>query len=230
MPGAKIVRWIGTGGIPERFNKYVSTSDRNSRPKRPLDARYAKNGGETAFSDGYPVLLAHESSLDDLQKRVVMGKELFNLAGSEVKMNRFRPNVVVSGGKEWAEDEWLKIETRARKSKSGGDGGGGERGGDQGGVSWDLVKPCSRCTIPDINQETGIFDKNREVSRALQKFRSGTVLNSQTKSWANEVFFGWNMITSKPPGAPGGGCSKISVGDVVTAKELRPNLSGGGFM
>ena len=228
VPGAKIVRWIGTGGIPERFNKYVSTSDRNSRPKRPLDARYAKNGGETAFSDGYPVLLAHESSLDDLQKRVVMGKELFNLAGSEVKMNRFRPNVVVSGGKEWAEDKWLKIETRARKSKSGGDGGGGERGGDQGGVSWDLVKPCSRCTIPDINQETGIFDKNREVSRALQKFRSGTVLNSQTKSWANEVFFGWNMITSKPPGAPGGGCSKISVGDVVTAKELRPNLSGGG--
>ncbi|CAL6414002.1 unnamed protein product [Bathycoccus prasinos] len=223
VPGAKIVRWIGTGGIPERFNKYVSTSDRNSRPKRPLDERYAKNGGETAFSDGYPVLLAHESSLDDLQKRVVMGKELFNLAGSEVKMNRFRPNVVVSGGKEWAEDKWLKIETRARKSKSGG-GGGGERGGDEGGVSWDLVKPCSRCTIPDINQETGIFDKNREVSRALQKFRSGTVLNSQTKSWANEVFFGWNMITN----APGGGCSKISVGDVVTAKELRPNLSGGG--
>ena len=117
-------------------------------------------------------------------------------------MNRFRPNVVVSGGKEWAEDKWLKIETRARKSKSGGDGGGGgERGGEEGGVSWDLVKPCSRCTIPDINQETGIFDKNREVSRALQKFRSGTVLNSQTKSWANEVFFGWNMITSAPESA-----------------------------
>ena len=46
VPGAKIVRWIGSGGIPERFNKNVSTSDRNSRPARPLDERYAKNGGE----------------------------------------------------------------------------------------------------------------------------------------------------------------------------------------
>ena len=44
-----------------------------------------------------------------------MGKDLFNLAGSEVKMNRFRPNVVVSGGKEWVEDTWLKIETSAAK-------------------------------------------------------------------------------------------------------------------
>ena len=80
VPGAKIVRWIGTGGIPERFNKYVSTSDRNSRPKRPLDERYAKNGGETAFSDGYPVLLAHESSLDDLQKRRGHGERAVQLA------------------------------------------------------------------------------------------------------------------------------------------------------
>ena len=195
VPGAKIVRWIGSGGIPERFNKNVSTSDRNSRPARPLDERYAKNGGETAFSDGYPVLLAHAASLNDLQKRVLMGKDLFNLAGSEVKMNRFRPNVVVSGGKEWVEDTWLKIETSAGKKNGseGGDGGVGVGGGAGGGmeeeqVTWDLVKPCSRCTIPDINQETGIFDKNREVSRALQKFRSGTVLNSQTKTWANEVF------------------------------------------
>ena len=211
VPGAKIVRWIGSGGIPERFNENVSTSDKNSRPKRPLDDRYAKSGGETAFSDGYPVLLAHESSLEDLQKRVVLGKELFSLAGNEVKMNRFRPNVVVSGGKEWIEDKWSKIETKQQHSHGGG------------GLTWDLVKPCSRCTIPDINQETGIFDKTREVSRALQKFRSGTVLNSQTKTWANEVFFGWNMVVST--GELG---SKISVGDVVTAKELRP--TGAAFM
>jgi uncharacterized protein YcbX len=228
VPGAKIVRWIGSGGIPERFNKNVSTSDRNSRPARPLDERYAKNGGETAFSDGYPVLLAHAASLNDLQKRVLMGKDLFNLAGSEVKMNRFRPNVVVSGGKEWVEDTWLKIEMSGGKKNGseGGDGGVGVGVGDGGGmeeeqVTWDLVKPCSRCTIPDINQETGIFDKNREVSRALQKFRSGTVLNSQTKTWANEVFFGWNAVPNKIG-------STLSVGDIVTAKELRP--TGVGFM
>ena len=157
------------------------------------------------------MLLAHESSLEDLQKRVVLGKELFSLAGNEVKMNRFRPNVVVSGGKEWIEDKWSKIETKQQHGHGGGS------------LTWDLVKPCSRCTIPDINQETGIFDKTREVSRALQKFRSGTALNSQTKTWANEVFFGWNMVVST--GELG---SKISVGDVVTAKELRP--TGAAFM
>jgi len=216
-PQAKLVRWVGNHAIPERFNRNVSSKDKESRPRRSLDEKFVGKGykGETAFSDGYPILLCSENSLQDLQNRVIMGKKLFSLAGSEVKMNRFRPNIVVSGAKEWIEDKWSSIETTTSSK-----------------IAFDLVKPCSRCTIPDINQETGIFDKTREVSRALQKFRSGAVLGSETPTWQQEIFFGWNLVykeqqqqQQKVERDP-----RISVGDVIKVTAFRTTQKPSTFM
>ena len=50
-------------------------------------------------------------------------------------MNRFRPNVVVSGFEPWAEDRWRRIRI--------------------GPVSFRVVKACARCVVTTTDQTTG---------------------------------------------------------------------------
>jgi uncharacterized protein len=53
-----------------------------------------------------------------------------------IPMERFRPNIVLEGLPEWAED---RIETLMI-----------------GELTLRLVKPCTRCTIPSVDQRTGM--------------------------------------------------------------------------
>lgn len=91
---------------------------------RQVDTDYANPGDKTAFSDGFPLLLISQASLDDLNSRM----------NTPVAMTRFRPNIVVTGCTAYAEDEWKLIKA--------------------GELEFRLVKPCSRCVIPSINIET----------------------------------------------------------------------------
>ena len=84
----------------------------------------------TRFSDGYPILLVGQSSLDDLNTR------LRNAGREELPMNRFRPNVVVEGIDAFEED-FVAAFT-------------------DGDISLRPVKPCARCPIPSVDQATGI--------------------------------------------------------------------------
>lgn len=92
---------------------------------RQVDLDYAKSGDKTGFSDGFPLLLIAQESLDDLNSRLQQ----------PVSMTRFRPNIVVSGVDAFAEDNWKIIEI--------------------GGITMRVVKPCSRCSIPSVNPLTG---------------------------------------------------------------------------
>lgn len=49
---------------------------------RPTDPRYGK-GSRTGFADGFPMLLAAEESLEDLNSRMAEGES--------IGMDRFRP-------------------------------------------------------------------------------------------------------------------------------------------
>jgi len=91
---------------------------------RQVDLAYADKGDKTAFSDGFPLLLISQASLDDLNQRI----------SSPITMNRFRPNIVVEGCEPFAEDGWKKIRI--------------------GEITFRIVKPCSRCVIPSINIDT----------------------------------------------------------------------------
>jgi len=90
-------------------------------------------GGVTAlnrFSDGYPVLLISQASLDDLNARLVE-------AGREpLPMNRFRPNIVLGGVGPYEEDYMLSLTAP--------------------GLALRPVKPCPRCPVPSIEQSTGV--------------------------------------------------------------------------
>lgn len=82
------------------------------------------------FSDGYPILLIGQSSLDDLNAKLVQAGR------AALPMNRFRPNMVVDGIDAFEEDfvaEFSADEVKLRP-----------------------VKPCARCPIPSVDQATGI--------------------------------------------------------------------------
>ena len=82
------------------------------------------------FSDGYPILLIGQSSLDDLNAR------LTKAGRTALPMNRFRPNVVVEGIEAFEED-FVDVFSDE-------------------GMALRPVKPCARCPIPSVDQATGI--------------------------------------------------------------------------
>ncbi|RDH80820.1 MAG: MOSC domain-containing protein [endosymbiont of Galathealinum brachiosum] len=119
---------------------------------RQVDLDYAKQGNKTAFSDGFPYLLISQASLDDLNSRLA----------APVDMRRFRPNLVINGTEAFAEDDWKAIRI--------------------GDITFNLVKPCSRCVIPSIDPETA--KKSAEVVKTLAGYRMRE----------NKIYFGQNLI------------------------------------
>jgi len=107
---------------------------------RPVDPEYAKNDDIASFSDGFPNLIISEASLDDLNRRVDI----------ELTINRFRPNIVISGCEPYAEDTLGHFKVNQ--------------------IEFFAVKPCSRCVITTVNPETG-EKESREPLETLAKFR-----------------------------------------------------------
>ena len=62
--------------------------------KRLVDERYSLNKEITNFSDSHPILIIGQSSLDDLNSRLA----------EPLPINRFRPNIVFTGGEAFEED------------------------------------------------------------------------------------------------------------------------------
>jgi hypothetical protein len=107
--------------------------------RRPVDPDYAPPGQRVAFADGFPLLIVSQASLDDLNARLP----------NPVPMDRFRPNLVVSGADAYAEDNWAEMRI--------------------GEVRLSLVKPCSRCAVPGIDQQRAQRDPN--INRVLAQYR-----------------------------------------------------------
>lgn len=89
---------------PDAINKWLSgffSREVQLRWVGPQMTRRVKrhNTVPLSFADGYPYLLANEASLRDLQQR----------CPASVKMEQFRPNLVVSGASAWEEDRWKVI-------------------------------------------------------------------------------------------------------------------------
>ncbi|HYM44508.1 MAG TPA: MOSC N-terminal beta barrel domain-containing protein [Steroidobacteraceae bacterium] len=106
------------------------------------------------FTDGYPILVCNEASLADLNDRLP----------EPIPMERFRPNIVLRGLPAWAEDRIDSIVI--------------------GAVTLRLVKPCTRCVIPSIDQHTG--QSSTDPTPALRKFRFSKELRG--------VMFGENAV------------------------------------
>jgi uncharacterized protein YcbX len=119
--------------------------------KRTVNYWYAVHKGDlVSFADGYPFLLANLGSLNDLNDRL----------DQPIPMNRFRPNLVVTGAEPFEEDTWKRIAI--------------------GDTEFHVVKPCARCVITTVDQSLG-ESSGPEPLLALSKFRkrNGKVMFGQ---------------------------------------------------
>jgi uncharacterized protein YcbX len=106
---------------------------------REVDKRYALNNEITSFADGYPMLLIGRASLDDLNSRLA----------APLPMNRFRPNIVFTGGDPFLEDQLHQFSIN--------------------GIEFTCVKPCARCVMTTINQDD--ISVSKEPLRTLATYR-----------------------------------------------------------
>jgi uncharacterized protein len=107
---------------------------------RTTDQRYTSEDSITSFSDAYPFLLIGQSSLDDLNSRLA----------EKLPMNRFRPNIVFTGGAPYEEDMMHTFAIR--------------------NVTFYGVKLCARCVMTTIDQETAVAGK--EPLKTLARYRN----------------------------------------------------------
>ncbi|HEX2543512.1 MAG TPA: MOSC N-terminal beta barrel domain-containing protein [Ramlibacter sp.] len=115
------------------------------------------------FNDGYPLLLASTASLDLLNEKLAK-------AGREpVGIERFRPNIVLSGIEAHDEDRLglVRIATR------------------DGEVRLQPVKPCARCPIPNVDPATAAVDP--VVTDTLQGYRRNQVVGGAVSFAMNAI-------------------------------------------
>jgi uncharacterized protein len=96
---------------------------------------------EFNFSDVEPVLIACEESVADVASR----------ASIPVTMDRFRPNLVVSGHSPFDEDDWEVIRI--------------------GAVEFDVIGPCERCKMVSINPQSPLAPLSAEPLSTLAAYR-----------------------------------------------------------
>jgi uncharacterized protein YcbX len=107
--------------------------------RRRVDSRYALNKEITSLSDGYPFLIIGQSSLDDLNGRLA----------EPLPINRFRPNIVFTGGEPYMEDRMESFSIND--------------------IQFFGVKLCGRCTITTISQENAT--RAAEPLKTLSTYR-----------------------------------------------------------
>lgn len=135
--------------------------------RRSVNPRFDRGQDVVSFADGYPVMVIGEASVEDLNSRL----------DAPLPMNRFRPNLVVAGGKAFAEDEWVRIRI--------------------GDSIFRSTKPCERCVITTVEQSTGEFD-GKEPLKTLASYRMAkNVIADRYAALgvnATAVLFGQNLI------------------------------------
>jgi hypothetical protein len=119
-------------GYPCRFVYMPDTSH------RVVDPKYVPELEILGFADGFPHLVIAQSSLDDLNSRL----------DQALPMNRFRPNLVVTGSDPYEEFTWAQVRI--------------------GEMTFMGRKPCGRCVMTTVNQDTA--EKGKEPLRTMSKY------------------------------------------------------------
>lgn len=167
--GDEVLAWVVSAEVSRWFGDFLQMElDLVVMPEsteRKMDPRYAVHGESVSFADGMPYVLIGQSSLDDLNQRL---NEL-------VRMDRFRPNMVFSGGEAYAEDQFKQLQI--------------------GEVGFQVVKPCGRCVLITVNQQTA--EQGKEPLATLAKYRTVN----------NKVYFGQNAVALAP--------GIVRVGDLI---------------
>lgn len=142
--------------------------------KRMVDPRYAPGDEIVSFADGYPFLIISQASLDGLNEKLE----------DAVPMDRFRPNFVFTGGEPHIEDSFGSFYL--------------------GETRFYAVKPCARCVLTTIDQQTAV--RGQEPLKTLAGYRT----------IGKKVLFGQNLIHQ--------GSGTVHVGDQLKVQDWKPEL------
>jgi len=134
--------------------------------KRPVDRNFSVHDEHVSLADAYPFLIIGQRSLDLLNSKLT----------EPLPMNRFRPNFVFTGGEPNEEDTWKNFTI--------------------GNNRFVGVKPCSRCVLTTVNQDTA--EKGVEPLRTLATYRKKE----------NKILFGQNLVSIDH--------QQVNEGDVIT--------------
>lgn len=154
---AALSAWLGRSVRLVRFP---------DRARRRCDPDHAGIDDHTAFADGFPLLVTSEGSLREVNDVLLERGE------APVPMERFRPNVVLSGVAPRGEDAHRRVDI-------------------PGSAALRLVKRCDRCVVTTTDQRTG--DRlGIEPLATLRRIRR----NASTGG----VWFGLNAVPVLPEG------------------------------
>jgi uncharacterized protein YcbX len=154
--------------------------------KRGINPIFNTGDDIVSFADGYPFMALSEASLEDLNSRLE----------ASLPMNRFRPNLVISGAESYAEDGWKRVRI--------------------GDTIFRGTKPSARCSITTVDQARGVF-AGKEPLRTLAGYRQAKQVMPDAYTamgmGGNDVLFGQNLV-------PENVGDMIRVGDEVEVIEL----------
>ncbi len=141
--------WDEGDALAQWFSDYLKVDARLTRMTddyvRPVDKKYAPYAAQVGFADAYPALIVSESSLDDLNQRLIeRGVE-------PMPMRRFRPNIVITDSPAYAEDTWREAQI--------------------GVMTFDVVKSCARCVLTTVDPATGTIPNTAEPLATLNTYR-----------------------------------------------------------
>ena len=152
-----------------------SPNERRAVPNEYLNSEQA----QSAFSDQFPYLITSSVSLDYLNTNLALNGE------STVMMDCFRPNIVVDGLEQIEKKTSYYLDEAA------------------GRYRFAMKKPCTRCKITTIQQDTGVVRNSKEPLTTLAKLNmSGDEKNA---------IFGQNAIVSSAENL----MTVVEVGDEV---------------
>ena len=143
-----------------------------SNSRRMVDPAYNTGNDIVSFADAFPVLLIGQASFDDLNKRLP----------SPILIDRFRPNLIFTGGVAFEEDSYGEFYIGSQQFKA--------------------AKPCARCTVITVNQQTGIMGKEPLTTLATYRAKN------------NKIYFGQNLLQI--------GNGIVKIGDEIHVKNWKP--------
>jgi uncharacterized protein len=117
----------------------------------------------TGFADGFPILVVSQASLDELNHRLAAAGR------PAVPMARFRPNIVLDGLQAHEEDFIRDLRIEA----------------EEGPITLRLVKPCGRCSIPDVDPDTAAT--GHAVGDTLATYRADARIDGALSFGMNAV-------------------------------------------
>jgi uncharacterized protein len=145
--GAVAAQWFSDFlGRPLRLVRFDPEHRRLSERKWTGEIEAANQ-----FSDGFPLLIASEGSVAELNRRLAAAGR------AAVGIERFRPNIVLAGLEAQDEDRMDVLCIAAQEE-----------------VRLRPVKPCKRCPIPDIDPASAEITPH--VSETLRTYRANPLM------------------------------------------------------